>query len=323
MKNFVLRVSLYSAAVIAILLVIALSVEAMMRKRPLFRIPPKYNGIILGNSHAACGIDDQYINGFINLGRVTEAYMYTYIKLREIIKQNPQLNTVFIEFDNIQIEKKWIDKWLFTDGHMARFLPRFQPFMDKSELSLLAQKKPLAFISLQHNFITEGFNFVTNRELTYYDEGVIGGNSRHKTSHADSLLQVSPAISLLPANEVNLSQLNLQYLRKSIDMCQENGIQIVLFRLPIQEKFELWQNENAFQQIVDEQFADIPFIDLQKFPLEISDFYDLDHLNIYGSEKISKLLNQAIQDGLLHQSNMQAMLNTRMDSLRISPSKKH
>lgn len=323
MKKFVLRVSFFSAVITALLLAIILSVGAVMHKRPLFRIPENYSGLILGNSHTACGFDDQYLDGYLNLGRVTEAYMYTYIKLREIIKQNPQLKTVFIEFDNIQIEEGWINKWLYTDGHTARFLPRYQAFMSNSELSLIAQKKPLSFISLQHLYISEGLIFARNPEFTYLQKGVIGGNSRHETSHADSLMQVSPAVPLLPAEDTNLSELNLHYLRKAIEVCRENSVQVILIRLPVKEKFELWQNENAFQQIVSQQFADVPFIDLQNFPLDISDFYDLDHLNIYGSEKVSQLLNQSIQDGLLHQSNMQTFIDARMDSLRISPLENH
>ncbi|MBR3643982.1 MAG: SGNH/GDSL hydrolase family protein, partial [Parasporobacterium sp.] len=91
-----------------------------------------------------------------------------------------------------------------------------------------------------------------------------------------------------------VSPLNREYVKKIHDLCSENGVVLVLFRTPS----KMWTKEmnEAAKQLAQEE--GLPFFDMDEEEIlnelnidEKKDFADdFSHLNIYGSEKVSRYL---------------------------------
>jgi hypothetical protein len=89
------------------------------------------------------------------------------------------------------------------------------------------------------------------------------------------------------------------YVRKTIELCQQNGIQPILFQAPyrssLSEVSEFPECSQLIQQLADEYDLDYwDFSDLYTNQPEL--FYDNHHLNSEGVKRFSQLLAQRIKD---------------------------
>jgi len=314
-RAFGLRVFYYTIICFALLITLILILNWRVRVHNVFVLPKKYTGVILGNSHAACGFDDQFINGYVNLSAVTESYLYIYIKLKEVLDANPQIKDVILEVDNMQFSNATIKKWHAGSGAMSRLLPKYEPYMSLDELSILLEGHPSEFMKNQQLLIQKNFDVLRKPSSDQITTGNFGRNSRHKTSHADSLLQIHKNIYLDPQELPN--QTNIKYLTQLVNLCKERNVSLLFVRIPVLKDYEGWTNELVFQKALSENFSQVPFVDLGKLPLLTTDYYDIDHLNIYGSEKLSKFLNEAIDAGLTKEKDLQHFIDMRIDSLNV------
>lgn len=109
-----------------------------------------------------------------------------------------------------------------------------------------------------------------------------------------------PETHLAPSGETPVfSESSLQYYREAIELCQENGAQVLLVKLPHMP----WSTEEAQAQ---QEFADemgIPFLDFNQTEyweaasLDVeTDFYDAGHLSSTGASKVSHFLGQYLQE---------------------------
>lgn len=315
-KKFGARVLLYGLVCIALFVSVIVFSNWRVRAKNAFLLPKEYTGVILGNSHAACGFDDQYIDGYINLGAVTESYLYIYVKLKELLDANPEIKDVILEVDNMQLSNSTIKNWNQGEGPMSRLLPKYQPYMGFTESSVIFKGNPAAFIVNQQLLIQQNIELLGKPKGDQMNKGVLGRNSRNKTTHADSLLQVHKAPASDP-NEVP-NKVTVDYLRKIVSLCSAKNIRLLFVRVPILKEYYGWANESVFQKLIQEQFNDVSFIDLMNLPLQPDDYYDLDHLNIKGSEKLSRFLNEAIKDDLFNQIDKQTLIDKRMIHLKSS-----
>ena len=98
--------------------------------------------------------------------------------------------------------------------------------------------------------------------------------------------------------ELPLSDKNLEYLQKTIDLIHEQGSEVVLLLTPYIPKGYTGQTK-ALHRYAQEQ--GIPLLDMNLCYNDIgldsaTDYYDKEHLNVYGAEKASEYLVQFIQE---------------------------
>lgn len=105
-----------------------------------------------------------------------------------------------------------------------------------------------------------------------------------------------------PVKSKIIPDLSKEYLEKMIALCEENGVQLVLYAAPLGEdeayRYDVVQGVNLSL----EKYAakrKIPFLFCQKTgDPEIdfeTDFYDGGHLNYYGNVKVSKYIGEWLQ----------------------------
>lgn len=101
---------------------------------------------------------------------------------------------------------------------------------------------------------------------------------------------------LLDKSEMNLEEtFGKEYLRKIIELCQKENIEILLTSLPYAPNagYQMWLN--SAQDIADAY--DVPYLDMiveDTFVNYNTDFFDEDHLNSSGSRKATEFLGEYI-----------------------------
>jgi hypothetical protein len=265
--------------------------------------------LVIGHSHPECAFNDSLIDGLCNCSNSGEAYFYTFLKTKKIIEQNPQIKTVFIEFSNNQITKHMNDRIWGDKGELPRF-PQYASFLGKDDFLLLYKNNSKG---VKKN-LPIAFRNNVNRVITGLHSNIKGGYRYLIRDKTDSLLvaqEKEKKIAVDSANNDELSDTNIAYLTKLIELLKENHIKIYLIRSPLHKKYEGYENEQIFQSVLSAKFSDMEFLDFSKYPLLNSEFGDLGHLNYRGAKRFSLWFNRLIQDGLLEKENKQHFIEER------------
>lgn len=308
MRNFLLRFQLYIAIFATIIFVIAGSSVLTTKSYSKFRLREKVTTIFLGDSHVEHAINNNIIGPeSLNLGRGGECYFYEYIKLRMLIENNPQLETVVIDF-SINKLLPYSDRKFFEDKYLSWFLSLYLPFMNREEISIIYKNNPKGFIRYFRISLGRLFIRVLKSDFNFSDE--IGGFAYNK-EYLDSVPSEIPEY----LNEEGIAVNNIRYLEKIVQLCHEKNLDILFIRTPIHSQSPLLKKEELLWRIYHECFEEIEIMDFQGFPLTLHDMKDLTHMNINGANKFTMLLRDLIDKGLLKSKNKSEVIENSIDSL--------
>ncbi|SEP39733.1 hypothetical protein [Mucilaginibacter sp. OK283] len=274
-----------------------------------FKINKKNKIVLFGHSHPECAFNDSLITGLKNLSHSAEPYFYTYQKVKKVITQNPQIETVLIEFSNNQIDEK-MNGWTWDYKYMSNMFPLYSSFMDASDIKVLFKHDRGVFfncisISARQNLfkaITFNYNFADRMG------GYLKLDRSQTLSKGDSLTHELDKARFLKSR---LSYINLIYLRKIIDYCKQRKKKLFLVRSPQYKYYEYRHNEKIYLDIKNRYFSDVKLIDFNNFPLRDDEFADPGHLNLKGAFRFSNYVNKQIEAGILVSGSNSIMANAR------------
>lgn len=101
MKKFLKRIC--SFGVVFAVLMIGLQLIIVHVRNSSLRLPKEINKVFLGNSTIEYGVNDKYIPGGVNFAQNGEPVDLMYAKIRLLQKFNPQVDTIFVELDDITL----------------------------------------------------------------------------------------------------------------------------------------------------------------------------------------------------------------------------
>lgn len=304
MRKFTFKLSIFST----ILFLILFGFFSLNRNFANFKIKDNKPILIVGHSHSECAFNDSLINNVANLSQSGESYFYTYFKTKKLIKQNSHINTVFIEFSNNQIAL-FMNDWIWGDKYMSYRFPKYGVFMDLNSYNLLLNNNPKCFQNSSKNLIK---NSILSTLRGFRPQDNIGGYHYLVRNKTDSLLANIPIDSVSEYRSQEISEKNIEYLRKTVDFLKSENKKVFLIRSPLHIKYEGFMNEQKFQEILQSKFSDIEFLDFSHFPLLNSEFGDLEHLNHKGATKFSIWFNNLLNNGLFKKENKQNFIDKEM-----------
>lgn len=292
MKIFILR----SITVLGILVILLTGFELITSKvirsnsELQLNNQPKY--LVLGHSHPEVAFNDSLINNLVNLSESGESFFYTYHKSKEIIASNLSIKTVFIEFTNNSIDKKMED-WTWDCNYMSSRFERFAPFIAAKDKLRLLSHNPSCFFSTFPLLLNERIDQLLKGDLNFSKK--LGGYRVMNPKKAIVMDERLKELNEFDADTETFSKTNLDYLERLIHYCSKHNKRVILIRTPQRADYEFWGNEDRFQQIRKDRFADITFMDLSKFKLKDDEYSDPAHLNYRGSKRFSLWFNAALE----------------------------
>lgn len=300
MKIFLKKLLNFLAISILIITLIASTPLYIIKRKSSFKLEENITNVVFGHSHPECAYNDSLIAKFKNLAESGECYFYTLQKVKKVIPDNPQIETVFLEFSNNQISSD-MDDWIWGYEKMNYYLPKYSPFMKKEDFEILLSNNSTDFIACTSVSFKKNLFRVLKYDFDYSDN--IGGFN---------WLDVNQLKDSDPDNNANLdsiSQVNLEYLRKIIEYCQHRDVTVFLTRSPQHKDFYFLKNEKLFQKIRNEKFSDVEFLDFNNFPIPDNYFADFGHLNYKGAEIFSNSISELLNSGLLDSENKEEIIN--------------
>lgn len=277
----------------------------IIKSQSTFSIDEDITKLFIGHSHTACSINDSILNNSINLSASGESYFYNYQKLKLVANANKQINTLFIEFANNNVDSV-MDDWTWGFRKMSYYLPYYSPFMESDDFNILLDHNSTDLIASYSIATRKHLYRIISGDYDLVDD--IGGFEPAKLSMVEELIAKNDFNPTLSDNQ-SLSVVNLSYLRKMIELCKTKNIKVFLIRSPQHPLFADLKNESIYQNVLKTQFNDVELLDFDGMNFPNSHYLDLHHLNYKGAEQFSTLFNNLIENDLLNSVDKQSLID--------------
>lgn len=255
--------------------------------------------VFMGDSNVETSIDDSLIDNSINLAASGDSYLYTYIKLRKLIRDHKdQIDTVLVSFSPHNVFEN--DK-IFSKSKIFSSYRIHYPMMEQNEINLLfnISSKSIIYsiLSLPVEFFKNCFK-ILNHEPVFFGKYVEINKK-----------QVYKFVKNLNENKItklkNYSDIEINYLNKIIYLVENECKTIILINTP--KRIEILKHRsyqvNKYRQLYDSIYSHISLVDLSEFELDINDFGDLIHLNKNGAQKISNHIKEVGLKNLIEKNH--------------------
>ena len=306
-KKFLLKTLFTVSFCCGISAIVVISLFMNIQSKAEFEFSRNADMIILGHSHPACAFDDARIKNTKNLSQMSEAYFYTYYKLRLIKRDNDNINTVFLEFTNNNLDNN-LGNWIWGKEHIVSRFHFYFPFIEMEDLHLVIENNREDFLGGVSMFLRSAAMRTVSSDYNQVDElGAYSARHRPEDIALDEFWIAEEGSD----KRVNISEESISYLEKIVSFCDENGIRVYFIRSPQHRYYKGRSNEKQYQALKKKRFGKVELLDFNDFPLSDEGFVDYEHLSEAGSIEFSDFFDSLIESGLLEQEDPQKFIDSR------------
>lgn len=273
-KKLILLVSIF-----VILLSLAFTVRYAIANKHEWEVPSGVHILFMGASHITRGIDDNLMETALNWSSPSERYMFTYIKLKHLLNDNPQIDTVFLQCSATDL---WEDTdYKYHDANeQSKYVKCYWPFMTREQIRVYKDEPLQAFhLALDGLFATDDVT-----QSKWWNK--LGGYA--------PLLTTFDRKDMHPDREKPRGcghEVNYNYLRRINALCKEKNVKLILLQCPVLH-LDYYYDMDYFYKALHENFSDIEFVDFSNLEIPDEYRYDPHHLNKDGAEYFTNKLIQ-------------------------------
>ncbi|BFP42773.1 hypothetical protein FGF1_36180 [Flavobacteriaceae bacterium GF1] len=284
MKKFILLLLKFSTALVGVVTFLVIISALIGRSLFPFQIQEDKNILILGNSHPECAINDNEIDGVINLAQSGTAYFYDYLKLREFVNKNHHIDTVILGYTYSDLKKE-MDEWVTGEDKLKFKIRDYFILFNSKDYFALAFSNPVGVITNTPQTIFYNLN-AGIKGLPH-----MGG---FKYLERNKLKEAKERLKKQNTNETPFKISNYQgkYLKKIYAFCKERNITLILLSTPLHPMEVEYQKEmlQSYNNFASKNLPEALLINHSNFQLPESYYADLDHLNHKGARLYTQYL---------------------------------
>lgn len=272
MRLFIRNITLFSLIILTFFCLV-MGVKYYITKNISFKESSDVRYLFLGASHPWHAIDDRMMQTGVNRSATSERYLFTYLRLKKILSENPQIDTVFIQCSSTDIWQHPDDKY-FRESEMSKFLPLYYPYFGKEEWQIYYPHLRDVIPILIQKSVSPNQVF----------SGKIKTQMGTQAKDQENLLTMDRNIVLpdyLEGNEGN--SINFKYLRKIIDLCKNKNVKLYGIYYPVY-KPEYYYDQTYYYETIRNKFPDLEVLDYSHWEVPDSARYDAHHLNKFGAQ---------------------------------------
>lgn len=257
--------------------------------------------IFFGDSHPAMDINPEYIDNSFNFAVPSETYEQTFIKVKWIIENYPNIDIFVIPYDYHSFSSYRSNPY-YDKKHWLNFVS----VKDLSELSNSSQLEIMVYKYLPITGKgTEILSYVENKENK--TELYLGWQKETKKfiDNENMTKSASDRVDMQLVGNPNIKDKKLfDSFIKINNLLEKNNKKIILIKYPLTEEYlfavkKKGLNKNSFYQeekYLLEKFEELYILDYQDYFSENKTiFSDQDHLNDKGAKIFSKKINDNLK----------------------------
>ncbi len=278
MKQFLINILFFSLVLISVFSGVFIFSKFIFSYSFHYQIPKEKNILLLGDSHVECAINDSILSQSYNLAQSGTSYFYSYLKLREILKFNPHIDSVCLGYSYHNLFKEW-----FSQDKYIEKIRIYLPLMGYKDIVDLFIANPGATI---YNLPIAIFdNFLLLIKGNRYN---IGGHLRLGRNDISELGNLEDEMN----RNLIISEYESKYLIAIYNLCKEHNINLILLSTPIHPTLEIKFNKykSKFYQFKNRYLTNAHLLNHSTFYIMNIGWGDMHHLNGNGSLIYSKYL---------------------------------
>jgi len=273
-----------------------------------YSLSEEIDTIVVGASHLETAFDDQTYPNAINFSKSGMPYFFTYDKSIKILKANPHIKKLVVSLSPIHVSP-YGDSTLFSDESLSRE-NSFVYFPIMTDYKSLGNRRfSLDFIlsylkyniGVPFNYMEDlkPFVFSLKRKLKLEDMAYSGKYSPivHETIPTEFIVEKT---KLYFGDKITYSEKSITAITKLAKKTSEFGVQLYILNMPTNELFrkltpkEYYEKHRIIVERLLQNYSHIKYVDYYKFPLDDDDFFDGDHVNIKGANKLALALKKDV-----------------------------
>jgi hypothetical protein len=251
---------------------------------------------ITGDSYPECALNDSIFSEAINISSSADTYIYSYVKIRKFIFQNPQIKTVILGFSYHNLQYK-------NDSFLKNASPGISKFV--KYYYLMDDREIFEIFKLNYNIIIKGlgacyqkvvFNALTSINGISFKDLNLGGYRRlYMYKLKENLDDIKRTVNVT-SEKVEPSQVQIRYLHKIERLCKKQGVRLILLNTPIHPEFQkiLKKDKEYFMKYCEQNRIIDHLLNYADFPLPDSCYADAEHLNYHGADDFSKMIREEL-----------------------------
>ena len=262
----------------------------MYPQKKLMALHKDCTTVFLGNSTVEYSVNDSLVRSSFNFARGWESLVYVYAKLQLIKENNPQIDTVFIGFDDIillngeLVGNSRMSHLYFVEKYSANdWIMNLKEFSTESNYKLINH---IYHIRLTLPVIKSYFSKADIRDLK------LGGYSwlvRDKLAQDIERRKDSEGRPRKTYKDFPI--ICRYYVDNILDYCRKKDITVFFINIPKHKS--VWA-DTVYRDIHREYYPDVPLIDCMQVLLPDSCFGDCIHLNYKGARMFAPILSKCI-----------------------------
>jgi len=286
MRIFIIKSLLFSVVLLFTLLSLLCVTTWMCSMSFHYKIAEEKTTLITGHSMAECSINDNIYLRSTNMAKSATGYFYSYLKIRRLKKENPQIDTVILGISFSDIGEGADERFVSLERLKSK-LPNYLFLCEMDDLysiySAVGPKSlfclpPAIFKNIQ--ILGKGISELGSfRQL----------NVNRLGADVDAALKVSES-----ADTTELALYETYYLLEINKFCRDNNIKLILLHIPIHSSVLNGSHvyKSSYKELISEFEPNTTLVDYSTFSIPDTCFADKYHLNTQGATMFSEYLQE-------------------------------
>ena len=243
-----------------------------------WQLPQEKHILFCGASHIYDGINDSSTISAINIAKSSERYMFTYLKLNKLLKNNSQIDTIFLQFAPTDMWENADDKY-FRDGEQIAFMALYWPLLGRTEWNWLKSD----IVNIEKIILPrfkESYNWFPKK---YREQQ---GGFYPVFDCLDTITDIPRKVT---SEENHGHEINYYYCRKIIELCNQHNVKLYFLFMPVW-RHDLSYDLKYYYDAYNSYFSDVELLDYHNLDMEFCERTDAHHLNYYGATRFTQIL---------------------------------
>jgi hypothetical protein len=295
MQKFVIRLLLFLSVIAGAMAGVVGFFSYRLSNPAIYELDESIRFIVVGDSHTQCAIDDALLAGTINVSNGADSYLYSYTKIRKLVESNEHLKGIVLGFSEHNFELA-MDDWNFKNENMRNKTAQYFPLLGWEEVVYLGKKNPVSFMTGLIQFPKMKFNVMMrlNSKTSIADIGV--GNVERLTQNIKDWKK--PTQTKKSNGQSSISQSQVQYLEKIVDLCKAHRLELVLISTPVHTSYPQLNHRSMAITYYAENLTGFKWWNFSDMKLPDSYFADYEHLNRSGASFFTEEIQKKISSEL-------------------------
>ena len=283
MNKFLFNVVSFGMLCLFLFLSISMASLSLFKNNFNYQISTDKNILLVGDSRLECAVNDSILTNVSNACQSGSSYFYVYLKIREFIKFNPQIDTVIVGYSNHNLYKEW-----FVGEQFLVKVQHYFPLMEYKDLLALVKGNPLG--------VLKQIPMAILRNVAYVIQGNVPKIGKYNYLKRDKLEESIKRENEKEIKETPIVEVEAFYLKEIYKICEEKGLTLILLDAPIypyiHKKNHQEKVNKASSSFAKTNLPNAQIVNHKHFKLPKESYGDLYHLNHKGAQRYSEFLTK-------------------------------